>query len=504
MVATLITPISSSLSSLSLLSYLATGYLIANAACQPLSGKLTDIFSRRYGLLFSNIFFALGTAICGLAPSAEVLILGRVIAGIGGGGLSCIATFVTSDLIPLRKRGVWQGYGNLVFGLGMGTGGIFGGACADHLHIHVSGKLVEGWRWAFLLQIPFIIISAILVFYLVDIPVRNPHKSLRTALSRIDFLGAALLVISITTLLLGLNTGGNQLPWTHPLVLIALILSPLTLTLFIYLESTPRYIPEPIIPVSLIIHTRTILTACLTNWFATMSSFLSLYFIPLYLQAILSYTASASGLRIIPFAAATSLGSLVSGYIMRRTGRYYILTCATMAIYLLGAALLTTFTPTTPGYATFLYTAPLGWGYGGMLTITLVAMISAAEHENQAVITAASYAFRSTGSTIGITVASAVFQGILTSGLQKTYGSLPGAEDEIKKIRNNLDTLKPGRDNLPRGWDREVVRGIYMDGLRGAFLVGLGFAVLAVVCGLGMREHVLHRRLSRRGSTEVR
>jgi len=207
-VATLITPISSSLSSLSLLSYLATGYLIANAACQPLSGKLTDIFSRRYGLLFSNIFFALGTAICGLAPSAEVLILGRVIAGIGGGGLSCIATFVTSDLIPLRKRGVWQGYGNLVFGLGMGTGGIFGGACADHLHIHVSGKLVEGWRWAFLLQIPFIIISAILVFYLVDIPVRNPHKSLRTALSRIDFLGAALLVISITTLLLGLNTGG--------------------------------------------------------------------------------------------------------------------------------------------------------------------------------------------------------------------------------------------------------------------------------------------------------
>lgn len=115
-VATLITPISSSLSSLSLLSYLATGYLIANSACQPLSGKLTDIFSRRAGLVFSNTFFAIGTLICGLAPNAEVLIVGRVVAGIGGGGLSCIATFVTSDLIPLRKRGVWQGYGNLVFG----------------------------------------------------------------------------------------------------------------------------------------------------------------------------------------------------------------------------------------------------------------------------------------------------------------------------------------------------------------------------------------------------
>lgn len=84
-VATLISPISSSLNSLSLLSYLATGYLIANSACQPLSGKLTDIFSRRKGLVFSNIFFATGTLICGLAPNAEILILGRVVAGCGGG-----------------------------------------------------------------------------------------------------------------------------------------------------------------------------------------------------------------------------------------------------------------------------------------------------------------------------------------------------------------------------------------------------------------------------------
>jgi MFS family permease len=72
------------------MSWLGTGYLIANSACQPLSGKLTDIFSRRSGLVFSNIFFAAGTLICGLAQSAEVVIAGRVIAGVGGGGLTCI------------------------------------------------------------------------------------------------------------------------------------------------------------------------------------------------------------------------------------------------------------------------------------------------------------------------------------------------------------------------------------------------------------------------------
>lgn len=496
-VATLITPISSSLSSLSLLSYLATGYLIANSACQPLSGKLTDIFSRRAGLVFSNAFFFIGTLVCSVAPSAEILILGRVIAGIGGGGLSCIATFVTSDLIPLRKRGVWQGYGNLVFGAGMGTGGIFGGLCADKIHIRINGKLIAGWRWAFLFQLPFILLSAILVFFLVDIPVSRPYKSLGAALRRVDFLGAALLVVTITTLLLGLNTGGNQLPWSHPLVISALVVSLLAMVAFLYVESTPSIVPEPIIPVTLIVHSRTILCACLTNWFATMSAFLALYFVPLYLQSILGYSSSAAGLRVVPFAIATSAGSLVSGYIMRASGRYYTLSIATLGIYILGAVLLTTFNRSTPAWTTFAYVTPLGWGYGGMLTITLVAMISAADHAHQAVITAASYAFRSTGSTIGVTVASAVFQNALTSALRAHYAALPAAEREIARLRNSLDALRPGY-RFPPGWDRDVVLDCYMHALRGAFLSGLVLALLAAVAGLGVREHKLHMSLDRK------
>ena len=112
-IATLSGPISSSFNFLSLLSWLATAYLISNAACQPLSGKLTDIFSRRWGLVFSNFFFAIGTLICGLAQSDWVIVFGRIIAGIGGGGLTSIATFVTSDLVPLRRRGAWQGQSSI-------------------------------------------------------------------------------------------------------------------------------------------------------------------------------------------------------------------------------------------------------------------------------------------------------------------------------------------------------------------------------------------------------
>ena len=141
-VATLSAPISASFNSLSLLSWLASAYFIANAALQPLSGRLTDIFSRRTGLIYSNIFFALGNLICGLATSEGVMIFGRVVAGMGGGGLTAISTFVGSDLVPLRRRGVWQGLGNIAFGLGAGLGGVFGGWIND----------TWGWRKAFLIQ----------------------------------------------------------------------------------------------------------------------------------------------------------------------------------------------------------------------------------------------------------------------------------------------------------------------------------------------------------------
>lgn len=477
-VATLSAPISSSFHSLSLLSWLATAYLIANAACQPLSGKLTDIFSRRTGLVFSNIFFAAGCLICGLANTEWMVILGRVISGIGGGGLTAISTFVTSDLVPLRRRGVWQGYGNIVFGMGMGFGGVIGGWLNDWV----------GWRWAFLIQVPFVVVSGIMVFFLVKIPV---SQSSRPSLKRVDFLGAGLLILALVLFLLGVNTGGNQLPWNSPYIIASLVLAVVCFGAFIYVED--KVATEPMIPVRLAA-TRTVLAACLTNWFSTMAVFLALYYVPFYLQ-VRGLSSTQAGLRQIPVAVATSVGSLGVGFVMRRTGRYYFLNAIMMGLLVLGSALLCTFQLNTPTWATYVYMIPEGLGYGAMLTITLVAMISAVEHKDQAVITAASYAFRSTGSTIGITIASAVFQNFLSAQLQNEYGSKHGSAKTIKKIRNDLEEL----NRLPKGWDRDLILDFYMEALRAAFIAGLGLAVLAIVASLFMREHTLHKNLARDG-----
>ena len=115
-IATLSGPISSEFGSMSVMSWLAASYLVANAASQPLSGRLTDIFGRGPGLVVCNLLFALGNLICGMARTESTIITGRVIAGIGGGGLMSISTFLGSDLVPLRKRGIYQGIGNLSYG----------------------------------------------------------------------------------------------------------------------------------------------------------------------------------------------------------------------------------------------------------------------------------------------------------------------------------------------------------------------------------------------------
>ncbi|KAI9774102.1 MAG: hypothetical protein M1840_005195 [Geoglossum simile] len=444
-IATLLAPISTSFASFYSLSWLASAYLIANAACQPLSGRLTDIFSRRSGLLFSNTFFAIGTLICGLATSQRMIIAGRVIAGVGGGGLTAISTFVASDLVPLRKRGLWQGIGNICWGLGSGIGGLFGGWIND----------TWGWRWAFLVQVPFVVISGLLVFLKVNIPTMKVEVP---SLKRVDFVGALTLIAALVLLLFGLNAGGNTVPWTHPLVLTTLPLSAVFFSIFVYVEE--NIATEPMIPVRLLLH-RTVAATCLTNWFGTMAIFALIFYGPLYFQIVMNLSPAQSGVRLIPQSVGTALGSLGSGIIMRATGKYYWLNVGIGLLFVLACLAMCTLALATPSWLPFIYFSLSGVSYGAMLTVTLSGLISAVDHQDQAVITSASYTFRSTGATIGITVASTIFQNVLKSQLWARLGDRKGAAEILGRIRGSADQIK----NLPASW-REPVTDCYMVALR--------------------------------------
>ncbi|CAH0017249.1 unnamed protein product [Clonostachys rhizophaga] len=476
-IATLSGPISSEFKSLSLFSWLATAYLISNAACQPISGRLTDIFGRGPGLVFSNVFFAAGNLICGLAKDNSVMILGRVIAGVGGGGLMSISTFLASDLIPLRKRGVVQGLGNVCYGSGAMLGGIFGGLLNDHTKL--------GWRLAFLVQVPFSLISAVAVVFLVRVP---PKQSDKSYLARIDFFGVFLTLSFLVLLLLGLNTGGNLVPWNHPIPLATIPLSIAAFAGFLWWESRVK---QPIIPVRLL-RTQTILAACVCNLLSTMVIIAGLFYVPLYLQ-VRGDTATEAGLKILPSPIGVSVGSILSGYIMNKTGRYTRLGTTSLCIFLSGIIVFCFQGANTPAWITGIAFFLVGSGYASMLTCTLLACIASVDHSQQAVVTSATYLARSLGSTIGVTLASSVYQSILKSSLWATFGQEPDAAEKINRIRNNLNSLK----DLPEGWHDGVI-ACFMQAFQGVWITFLVLATGALVSILFLKHHTLHSTLERR------
>ena len=358
--------------------------------------------------------------------------------------------------------------------------------CLTRFLSEVNGRyarLADNWDFP---RVPFTVLSGIMVFFTVKIPVKHSSKS---ALKRIDFLGSAALITTLVLLLVGLNSGGNVVPWNHPMIYTTLSLSFIFLLLFIYIES--NHASEPIIPVKLLLN-RTVLAACLTNWFLTMCVFSILFYGPIYFQ-VKGLSTTQAGLRLIPQSIGTAMGSVISGLIMRQTGKYSILNICIQIVFTAAYALLSSLTLTTPAWEPELALLLSGIGYSGMLTVTLLSLISAVDHKEQAVITSASYAFRSTGSAIGITIASAVFQNILKIRLWAELGGREGAADVIGRLRDSLDEIK----TLPVEWRGEV-REVYMEALRGVFLTALGIAVIGGLVSLAMREHVLHRTLERK------
>lgn len=282
---------------------------------------------------FNQISFLLLVISSAVLPKQMewVMICGRVIAGIGGGGLTAISTFLASDLIPLRRRGLWQGFGNVVYGTKAGLGALSGGWIND----------VWNWRVAFVILVPLTIVSGSLVFFTI---IKEPAKKTENgATERIDFLGAFMLVLSLTLLLLGVNLGGNTVPWTHPLVLTTILLSVVFLGVFIYMEKTCAI--EPIIPVQLTLDC-TVCSACMTNWCDSTCFFLILFYGPIYFQ-VCGLSTTQADVRLIPQSIGGGFGSIVSGLVMRLRGRYYLLSLGIQSIFVVDLIIALTFTLST-------------------------------------------------------------------------------------------------------------------------------------------------------------
>ncbi|GAA6060890.1 hypothetical protein JCM10212_000173 [Sporobolomyces blumeae] len=472
-VATLISDISSSFQKSNQAGLLGTSYLLSTATFTPLYGRMADIVGRRSALLLALTLFTAGTALCGFAPSMEALLVGRLVAGMGGGGLMSVSSIVASDLIPLKQRALFQGLANLWFGAGSGLGGPLGGFISDSL----------GWRTAFIGQLPLLLLAAGLVFKNLTYKTQGQGKSKREMIRRIDYLGSLTLVLGLGSLLfaLSLKNDRNE-PWSSPLVWVPLIVFAISTIAFVLVEA--YYSAEPVMPLR-ILKDRNGLFVGLINFTVSFVSFSILYFYPQFFEIVQQKTASQAGAHLLPNSIALSVGSLFAGWVIRKTGRYWWLIVVT-SFFPIIALTSFIFLDETSGFVhSWLSILPSGFGFASVITSGLIAIIASVDRSDMATATGLTYLFRYVGQVVGVASSASLLQAVLTSELHKRITG-KGADKVIEKIRH-VATIIP---SLPS--DQQVAaRAAYLEALRAVFVLNLVVAVLCFLTSLPIREYSL-------------
>lgn len=464
--STLSSTIADEFQSLAIISWLGAGYLIGLTATQPLVGKLSDIFGRKASFVFATLVFTLGNLACGFAPSRTILILGRVIAGIGGGGCTSISTFISSDHVPPRYRGIWHSMSIVAYTGGMGCGAVAGGGINDAL----------GWRWAFIMLAPISVCAGIGVA--VFLPRESTENaSFREQLGRIDYGGSITLVSSLALVLIYLNHEDAQAVALLPL-------AGLSLALFITIEL--RFAEEPIFPLT-IFGTPTVLAACLCTGFMSVTMYTLMYYVPLYLQ-LRGHSTSQTGILILPEPVGGGLGSSMVGLVTSISGQYWLPKIIQPMLVVLGSVGFVTLSVGSPSVLPAIYQFVYGFGYGGLLTVLLLALLSAVPHHLQATSTSVLLTFRSIGSTIGLSAAGVIFR----NRLNKQVTS-PSEHDQFPSLNSTVSYLQLHQFHAQDGGD-EFQDG-YMYALHGTFQLAAGFAIAGFICAMFIKNYKLRSTL---------
>lgn len=389
--------------------------------------------------------------------------------------MTTVVSILMSDIVPLEDRGLWQGYINIIYATGAGCGAPLGGLLADSI----------GWRWSFIGQAPLCLLAFISVFFVLKLP-QKEEKNWKTKLGRIDFLGALVLVFAVFGMLLGLDRGSN-VSWSIPLSYGSLMASVLLFALFILVEM--KYAAEPFAPGHIIFH-RSLFAGYLCNFFSFGGWLAGIYYVPLFFQAADGHGAAASGVRLLPAILAAVTGSLLGGLVMKKTGKLYWLTVNGYTMLVVGMVIILLFAGTIVNstWGLSIGTVLCGFGNGVGVTTTLIALISNAAPEDQAVTTACSYLFRSLGSVIGISLSSTVVQQSLRSYLIRGLGSGEEADRIVQRVRRSLDYIRTLDPEV-----RDMVRRCYGHAVRDAFALMIGIVFFALVSSFFIRE----KRLSR-------
>lgn len=395
-VSTALPTIVGDLGGLDHLSWVVTAYLLTTTASTPLYGKLSDIYGRRLMFQSAIVIFVFGSILCGLSQDMLQLIVFRGIQGIGAGGLMAMAFAIIGDIVSPRERGRYTGYLGAVFAVASVAGPLLGGFFVDNLT----------WRWVFYVNVPIGIAALIITSSVLRLPfARQDHE--------IDFVGAALLVAGVSTLLLGLVWGGSEYPWGSPVIVGLLVGSVVLTAVFLWWESRT---PEPILPLRLF-RGRVFSGGVALSFLLGGAMFGAIVFLPLFLQVATGATATNSGLLLLPLMAGLMTTSILSGRVIAKTGHYRRWPIAGMGIAAVGMYLLSTMEPDTTRVASSLYMLVVGVGLGMVMQVLVLAVQNAADFKDLGVATSSVNFFRSLGGSFGVSIFGVLFATLLDDKL---------------------------------------------------------------------------------------
>jgi MFS family permease len=373
------------------LPWIVTAYLLTATAVAPLYGKFSDVYGRRPVIYAAILLFVAGSIVSALAPNMLVMIIGRAIQGMGGGGLFALSQTVIGDLVPPLERARYAAWISGTWAVAAITGPLLGGTFAEHLH----------WSLIFWINIPLALLAMAII--------NNPLKKLPIAAKNhgIDGWGAALLVIATALLLLALNWGGSRYAWLSPEILGILVCSAVFWAGFSF---RVMHAAEPLVSLE-VLGNPIVLGGTLSTFLVQGANVGMAIYLPFYLQAFLGLSVSDSGIAMLGLLLGTVAGAMSAGMLVAHVVHYKRIALAGVVLSIASFITLAL----VSGHASLLeveiLTACIGIGTGATFPVATVSVQNAVDRMHLGVATGVLTFLRTLGGALGVAVLGAVALG---------------------------------------------------------------------------------------------
>ena len=397
-----------------------------------------------------------------LAQTIGVVIAGRSIQGIGGGGILTLSEVVITDLIPLRERGKWVSLQSAVWSIGTVTGPLIGGGLAG------SGA----WRWLFWLNLPFVAVAAPVITYFLQLRL-PPSTSFLSDLGRVDWVGSIVFVASVSGFMIPLAWGGLQYSWDSWHTIVPLVVCAAGLIFFIvHQELLSR---QPLIPTD-IFKTRSAMSLYLQDFLHGLILWCIMYNLPLYFQAVKEYSPFKTAVALLPLCLTISPAAAVAGIMIGKLGRYRWALWSGWILATAGSGVLIILQVHTSTVEFVFLTLIGGIGLGMLFTSMGMALQAVSRPEDQAYAMTVQVLLRNLGQTVGVAVGGNVF----IRQLRKKLLTFPSFESRADELSKDAVALISTIHNMAASPDKDHLKDAYAYGLQYVWIVltVLGFVGL--------------------------